>query len=212
MSELLDPFDLPNEALKDYVSKLLLRIGKCESVKTKSIENYSFLSKILNNHPEKERKGVTKMNDIMIHPFDSNKPVRKSADLQVFVVTDDKIESISWLKSIDGIENSVEQKLYRAMRYSVKNQIILFKKKSIRQCEICSKTNDLTADHLIKFRDLFQSFIKENPKYPKLYGRGTRGEEIFRVQDKEYELLWQRYHQTNAKLRVLCYDCNQSLE
>ena len=161
MTDILDPFDLPNEALKEYIGKLLLKIGKCESLKTKNIEIYSFLSKILNNHPEKERKGVMKMIDIIIHPFDSSKPVRKSSDLQLFVKTADFQESISWVKSIEGIDNSVEKKLYRAMRYSIKNQIYFFKQKSNKQCELCSKSNYLTADHVIKFRDLFQSFIKE---------------------------------------------------
>lgn len=213
MTDILDPFDLSNEALKDYVSKLLLGIGKCESLKNKCIEKYTFLSKILHNHPEKERKGVTEMIDIMILPFNKNKPIKQSADLQVFVVTKDKNESISWVKSIKGIDNTVEQKLYRAMRFSVKNQIIFFKKMNkMKRCEMCSKTNDLTADHVIKFRDLFQTFIRENPKYPTLFGRGTKGEDIFRVEDNEYELLWQTYHQNNAKLRILCYDCNLSLE
>ena len=37
-------------------------------------------------------------------------------------------------------------------------------------------------------------------------------QEVFRDEDIEFVKLWQKYHKTNATLRILCKKCNQNLD
>lgn len=209
----IDPFDLTEDLLKDYVKKLLVKTGKKDSLLKSNQSLFLFMKKLLLNHPDKERKGVLNMIDIKFKLFDDKKPIKDYSDLQVIVITPEKEESISWIKSITGIDNCVEQKLYRAMRYSIKNQMYNYKNISDKKkCELCGKKNDLTVDHIIKFRILFQEFITKYPSYPKLFGKGIKGQVIFKKEDNKYENLWLSYHKKNALLRILCYECNISLE
>lgn len=212
MSE-IEPFDLTEEGLKEYIKKLLVNTGKQNSLRKSNPSLFLFMKKLLLNHPDKERKGVLNMIDIKFKLFDNRKPIKDYSDIQVIVVTPEKEESISWSKSVTGIDNCIEQKLYRALRYSIKNQIYNYKNNvNTKKCELCNKTTDLTVDHIIKFRKLFKEFIIKYPLYPKLFDKGIKGQDIFRKQDIEYEKLWLSYHKENATLQILCYDCNISLE
>ena len=209
----IEPFDLREDLLKEYVKKLLVKTGEKDSLYKSNPSLFLFMKKLLMNHPDKERKGVLDMIDIKFKLFDSRKPIKDYSDLQVIIVTSKKEESISWSKAVTGVDNCVEQKLYRAMRYSIKNEMYIYKNISDKKkCELCNKKTDLTVDHINKFRILFQEFITKYPLYPELFDKGPKGQEIFKIQDNKYENLWLSYHKENALLRILCYDCNIGLE
>lgn len=54
MSE-IEPFDLTEEGLKEYIKKLT---GKQNSLRKSNPSLFLFMKKLLLNHPDKERKGV----------------------------------------------------------------------------------------------------------------------------------------------------------
>lgn len=82
-----------------------------------------------------------------------------------------------------------------AMRYAVKNQILDFKNANInKSCELCGSYANITADHLIKFKNLKENILLENQEYPKEFDKDELGSIIFRKEDIVFEKLWQEYH------------------
>ena len=135
------------------------------------------------------------------------------SDHQFFIIKNNGAEdSISWNTCVRGEINPVEKRLNWAMRRAIEEQIREFKSKNSNPCEFCKATVNLTADHIIKFKQLKDDFIILNPVYPKEFSKNELSQEVFREEDKEYSELWQKYHYINATLRILCKDCNQKLD
>lgn len=99
------------------------------------------------------------------------------------------------------------QKLRRALRNALDEQIATFKKSAQEVCEICRSSEDLTADHFPEpFEQLALSFLSTLPtqeETPVVF-RESR----IRLQDASLEQRWMEHHRANAHLRTLCRSCN----
>lgn len=204
-----------NEELRDYTIHIIRQVGLCKSLKQTHPDIYTFFVSLFQRHPEKERKEVTLITDISIRRFPKSNPRQPLAvsDHQFFIIKNNgKEDSISWNTCVRGEINPVEKRLNWAMRRAIEYQITVFKSKNPKPCEFCKATVNLTVDHIIKFKQLKDDFIILNPVYPTEFSKNELSQEVFREEDKCYSELWQKYHYTNATLRILCKDCNQTLD
>ena len=204
-----------NEELRDYTIRIIRQVGLCKSLKQTYPDIYTFFVSLFNRHPEKERKEVSLITDISIRRFPKSNPHQPLpvSDHQFFIIKNNgKEDSISWNTCVRGEINPVEKRLNWAMRRAIEDQIRNFKIKNSNPCEFCKATVNLTVDHIIKFKQLKDNFIILNPVYPKEFSKNELSQEVFREEDKLYSELWQKYHYTNATLRILCKDCNQKLD
>ena len=211
------PDDFVNsDDLKRYTTDLIMRIKECKSLRHEYPQEFLFFRKLLNRHPEKNKKGVYRLIDIEFRKFPITKKIIKYSDIQIFIhFKDGKSDSISWSKCIKGEDNPIQQKLVWAMRSSIKEQVQEFKATQVNvPCLFCNTNDYLTVDHIIKFRDIAKDFIDLYPNHPMQFQKNNLAQEVFRddKEDQEYMKKWQDYHRQRAQLRILCIDCNVNLE
>jgi hypothetical protein len=209
-----EDFDITDE-LRKYTIYLIRQVGLCESLKQKHPDIYTFFVSLFQRHPNKEEKEVSLIIDISIRRFPKSNPHQPLAvqDHQFFIIKNNgKEDTISWASCVNGKINPIQKRLNWVMRHAIEQQIRDFKTKNPKPCEFCNATVNLTVDHIIKFKQLKDDFIKLNPVYPTEFSKNELSQEIFREEDKYYSELWQKYHYTNATLRILCKDCNEKLD
>ena len=124
---------------------------------------------------------------------------------------------ISWRKGcIDGKSDTKEKKLKKAMRSSIDNQIREFKEKyNDNICKLCrEEIKEIHVDHEIYFDTLVVDFLEYvrnkgitiPTEFEDKDDRTNRP--CFLQCDIYFESEWLKYHYRNAKLRILCQDCN----
>ena len=205
------------EDLRDYVIRCIRDTGLNDSLKTNKPDVYEFFHALFQRHPEAARKEVAFITDIRIRRFPKARVVNHMlsvADHQfVIVKTNGQEDTISWNSCVQGAINPVGKRLNWAMRYAIDSQIKEFRTQhKNKACEICGTMNDLTVDHIKKFRDLKDEFLKLHPEHPTEFAKNELSQEIFRSEDGEFERQWQTYHQQNATLRILCGTCNKKID
>ena len=209
-----EDFDTTDE-LRKYTIHLIRQVSLCESLKQKYPDIYTFFVSLFQRHPNKEEKEVSLIIDISIRRFPKSNPHQPLAvqDHQFFIIKNNgKEDTISWASCVNGEINPIQKRLNWVMRQAIEQQNRDFKTKNLTPCEFCKATVNLTVDHIIKFKQLKDDFIKLNPVYPTEFSKNELSQEIFREEDKYYSELWQKYHYTNATLRILCKDCNEKLD
>jgi 5-methylcytosine-specific restriction endonuclease McrA len=115
----------------------------------------------------------------------------------------------SWRKAIQigqiDIDRHMKARLTQAMRASVAEQIIDYAVNAEKCCDSCATTESLTVDHVWPpFSHLMSSYIDVNgvPKIEEDNGSG------FKFSEYAEEKRWRDYHQSAAKLGILCRSCN----
>ena len=198
------------KAFERYARDLIYeKIGICESVK--NTEYYDELIELLKRHHEFEDKSKN-MIDLTIR----KNSVGNGLEIH-FVDKYNNYTDISWRTAIKGKARSVQQNFTNALRETIFNQIMDFKKNNINVCELCHSSEEVEyhADHKIHFEKLVFDFLDKNKlPVPKTFGDTTDGRNrtIFLKQDEQFKLSWENYHKDNAVLRILCKDCNLSRE
>lgn len=115
----------------------------------------------------------------------------------------------SWRKAIQigqqDIEKHVRSRINQAMRSAVGEQIIEFAVTAEKACSRCATTEALTVDHVWPpFSQIVDEYIRDfgAPKIEEDSGSG------FKFTHEYDERRWQDYHQSVAKLGILCRSCN----
>jgi hypothetical protein len=115
----------------------------------------------------------------------------------------------SWRKAIQiGQQNlgrHMKASITQSMRESIREQMVEFAVNSDKACERCATTESLTVDHIWPpFSEIMHSYINEfgSPNIDHDNGSG------FKFTDDFEERRWQDYHQSMAKLGILCRSCN----
>ena len=197
-----------------YVRDLIKMIGVCSSVKHSDPESFNELKLVINNHPNKE-----KIKDVIDFRIVMNKLNKNAFELNI-IKDDGTIEDISWKMCISGKEKTNKQQLQSAYRYSIDDQIYNYKQSvSLTYCSLCHNVCNILGgaqiDHVIHFEKLYIDFQNEiNMEPPIEFDDAPDGSNrhIFKMRDIDYDIAWQEYHKKNAKLRVLCRDCNLKRE
>ena len=99
------------------------------------------------------------------------------------------------------------------MRNVIENQIEEYRKNNELKCEICGSKSKSEVDHKdILFVELYENFIKERKDIPKEFENTISNSKYFKIEEKNFEEEWVKYHEENAKLRILCSKCNNKKE
>ncbi len=121
------------------------------------------------------------------------------------------IEDISWVACIKGKNRDP---LSCAYRVAIDDQIKEFRKTQPSICVFCNKTNsEMHVDHIIHFEKLVLDFelINKLP-VPKTFSNYHTNQKCFSKTDKEFEDSWKEFHKKYAQLRILCRECNSTIE
>lgn len=206
----MDPDDYTTSLLHEHVISLIEFVGLCESLRTEHPAIYRFFRLLFERHPEKERKCVSQIVDIAFRRFPKARPPLKYSDHQVWIIKDDGTQdTISWVSCVKQQTKPPEIALTTAMRVEVDDQIREFRNKHRGEpCQLCGTFDNLSVDHIVKFRTLKSDFFLLNPNPPVLFAKNNCAQERFRPEDEEYASKWRDYHREHARLRILCLPCN----
>ena len=129
-------------------------INLCNDVKNTHPSHYTTLIEILKRHPDFTSKTL-KMCNIKIV-----KDTWNTSGLKILIINTDSSEiDISWKCAITGKHKSDKNELMSAIRSSVDEQILQFRKKSDGKCVLCPNTDKLHVDHIIHFDEIVFNFI-----------------------------------------------------
>ena len=203
-----------DKAKKSYVRNILIKIGVCSSVKTKSMALYETIHYIASRHP----KGDHKLKDIVDFYIKVN--VRSGKGLALMIrKLDGTNMDVSWNTCATGKGQSPRQSFMRALRVCINDQIKDFRchpSTNTSMCAMCLKSVDTYhVDHVIMFKTLVDEFIdtqRPNFVYPcnSRYYELNDGTNQYRLCDKALEGAFQLLHKQRAILRVTCAQCNLS--
>jgi hypothetical protein len=183
-------------------------IGLCDDIKNKYPEKYKIIIELLKRHPDFNNK-TQNMYNIKIVTDTLNKSAYK-----IMIINNDNTEiDISWRCAITGKHKNNKHELVSAMRSSIDDQILKFKKENKNICELCNNKNNLHVDHILHFDELVFNFIKITKNTIPYNFNDTNDNthrRCFLNEDIEFKIEWIDYHKKNATLRILCQNCNLS--
>lgn len=198
------------KSFEHYVKNLIYNnIGECDDIESKHPEHYKVLIEVLKRHPRyiDKTKNMSKLKII------KNKLNTKA--LEVIILNKDGTETdIAWSCTITGEKKGKLYDLSSAMRSSIEDQIFKFKKNNQQICTICESTSHPHVDHVIHFEELQQNFLRsidtKNISIPNTFGemRDGTNRRCFLEKDNLFKEEWVKFHDKNAKLRILCEECN----
>lgn len=198
--------------------RLIDEMGPCCSMSQNFPDRYKFFKKLLSYHPDNKAGNIVEL-QILISQWN---------DHQLKFVNDEgHSDTISWVECVKEMarksrkkrkiqKETTLQNISKAMRNAVYNdQILAFKLTFERKftCALCdtqgTKSRDFEVDHELEFHTLRDDFLVMYPRYPTEFVK-IHGNRAFTENDKAFEEAWKEYHQQNAKLRILCKECNQA--
>jgi hypothetical protein len=163
-----------------------------------------FLMELLKRHPQYEEKvGI----GIDFFTINKNQYSRHDCVYLTFTRIDGSVDDFSYIMCIKGKDLTLKQQTVSAMRNSIRNDISFFKLNAEQKCNRCGIDNvDFDCDHYgIEFKELSEGFIKKNGVCNS-FGK----EECFICfGDIQYNKKWVEYHNTLAKLQLLCISCHK---
>lgn len=184
-------------------------IGVCNDIKNIYPSHYNTLIEILKRHPEFNSK-TQNMCNIKI--------IRDTLNINAFKIiiikTDESEIDISWKCAITGKPKGNKHDLMSAMRSSVDEQILRFRKNNKAKCALCPNTDKLHVDHIIHFDEIVLNFINimesKKIKIPDTFGdtNDDTHRRCFLEIYNNFKNEWIEYHNKHATLRILCQTCN----
>jgi len=181
-----------------------------------TIDDRRFIYQLLKMHPKwhDKSKNIIKRNYKGVN-------ITKIYGNNCFVILnkDNTYETISYHKCL-GKSDNVRENVVSALRECINIQIAEYKlevflNKNIVVCELCNleliNNSETHVDHINKFRDIINNFFIENniliDEIP-IKKCGC----VYRINDDDLFDKWYDYHEKNAKLRLLCKQCNLKIE
>ena len=197
--------------LKNHLDALLNVCGNVTSLKRFNNQYFQFLVELCRRHPDRTKKNLV---DIVDFRIASNVLNRKGKT--VTVVKKDLSEcTVSLNTCVTGNRASVESLFKKSLRYSICNQIIIFKQNAkTDKCDMCNvelNATDVHVDHVVHFEKIVSDFLVLHPEIqmPRIYANDIRTvHEQFHPVDAWIGVLFEAYHLQNAVLRVVCVNCN----
>jgi hypothetical protein len=209
MSRIGDLVFSSKKAAEEYTRQLLKDIGFGDIKKDNN--NYTFFENLIKNHQCYEEVVGFGVDYFYIEPNPLNRKQHQTGIKR----NDGSNIVFSWRNcSVKKINNESDY-LVDALRNSIKNQVIEFKKNNKLICNICQTENEIYKNYHIdhnypSFKQLREDFIKITKKeIPKTFTRCENyNVKIFKEEDREFEEEWAEYHKKNCNLQVLCQKCN----
>jgi len=186
--------------MTDYF-KGKLNKGICKSLKIERNDDFNDFMELFKNHPEYE----TKLKDVVDLCIVQNKRNSKYFEINI-IRTDGTTDDISYRCCINP--RPVNYNLNSALRYTIEPQISAFREKTNLICDFCKSVDDIQIDHIIRFKDLSDDFLKGRNDIPEVFDDNNYNSCKFREVDKLFMDAWYEYHLIHSKLRCLCRKCN----
>lgn len=184
-------------------------IGICNDIKNTYPCHYNTLIEILKRHPDFISKTQNMCNIKIVRDT-----LNSNAFKIIIINTDNSEIDISWKCAITGKSKGNKHELMSAMRSSIDEQILYFRKHHEEKCVSCSNTDKLHVDHITHFDEIALNFItimeSNNINIPNIFGDtddDTHRRRFLEI-DNEFKDKWINYHYNNATLRILCQTCN----
>lgn len=193
------------KACEEFTRQLVASLGVCEI--RKDNEHYEYFDKLLEHHKSYDEKAGCGIDYFFI----TTNPLKRNDLMTMICRVDGSTDVFSWKKCSNARFDTDDAKLSRAMRNSISDGVIKFKRESELVCCNCN------------VRSLQYSEYECDHKYPPfsqlkadfMVGRTAPKEFVdvefmkrFREEDKNFESEWRDYHNFHATYQILCKNCN----
>ena len=186
---------------------IIKELGITKSVKLKNKDHFNYLILLCKNHPRYDEK-FNNFEDFRIY-----QDLLNPRGLVLGIINKDKTwTEISWKKCI--YKTAPRTNFNSALRNCILPQILEFRySNDLSFCRQCKNKSIVThIDHdKTQFKTLVNDFLKLNPdiEIPSTYDKlPNTFLTVFKTEDTKIGQLFEKYHLTNATLRVLCETCN----
>lgn len=130
--------------------------------------------------------------------------------------TDNTELAISWCTCCSGKAHTVKANLESALRHAISSQIIDYRQEHLNEdtvCMLCGSSTFIHVDHFpLKFREIRDTFLKDNVPPTEFADEPKHNWPIFRAEDKVFEEKWASFHRAQAAYRLICKKCNTKKE
>ena len=193
--------------LKEYVKNLLHQKGECtiDSLDT----DFTFLYELYLRKPSHQKYESSIVGfEIRYNPI-----THLQTDNLACVDIHGNRHVFSWNDCCNGVDKNSYCKLKEACRTSIQDQVKDTWCHS-KTCSICGKykTNQdkFEIDHAIEFCQLFDEFITQNKiAIPTDFDSNQTSQYMFKLDDIAFQQSFQQFHEKEAKLQLLCYECHR---
>ena len=196
--------------------RALLRGHVGETIKEKD-PAFGFLLDVIKRHPRAEEKIGYGISSIEVG---YNRLNKKAIEINLNRKDGTKTD-ISWVRCISGIKMSYEAKLISAMREAIWPQIKSyydwvsadFAGFICEECEIDLNGDLSHVDHVIPFKDLAKHFLGlySPPESFDDCEQTNRAKFKKDQNSAQFKKAWIEYHESCAKLRLLCIPCHKTV-
>jgi hypothetical protein len=202
--EINDIFFKNKSQLLTYTRNLIKEIGI--GTITKDNQYFNFFNELIKRHSEYELKKGSGIKSFIIKQNVMNK---KAFELNI-LRTDKTIVDISFIHCCNLINNN---QLLKAMRWSIRKQILKFRKNTnliCNICNICENNNcEFHVDHKKPFSILVSEFLKNKSNIPNNFIECEKtNNPKFKEEDIQFKKEWKKYHKKECELQILCSKCN----
>ena len=193
------------KACEEYTRQLIKSLDICEI--RKGSDNYEYFDKLLEYHKSYEEKIGCGIDYFYI----TRNPIKWSDLMTMICRVDGSSTNFSWKKCSNARFGTDFGYLNRALRNSISDVVIKFKKENELICCECKVKNlpysEYHCDHVYPFSKLRDDFLNGR-QYPKMFTDRDYNK-VFRDEDKEFEDAWIGYHNSIATFQILCRNCNE---
>ena len=189
-----------------YVKNIINELGCCNIKNTHLY--FTFFNNVFKNHPDYELKIGSGIDFYRIQLDYFN-------NYQICLYRPDGTNEVfSWVQSCNFKGKNKTELLLASMRYSIKDDMIEFKKINKLVCNHCNiddlNYHEYHVDHIIRFRDISSEFLKITLlKIPTEFTSCKKTDmTCFTEKDTEFSNEWYKYHKDKCSLRILCKKCN----
>ena len=192
---------------KKHITNTIESIGTCSSIKDHSIDIYNLFVDLFKRHPRYPEKTLG-----MIDIFITINSIDNGLVLNI-KKEDGTTDNISYAQCF---KPSKKDDFRTAMRVAIEYQIKRFREANLLKCKQCNTNSPYEryeVDHENHFEEILDEFLKTTTltKPSKFQdGDGEDNRKMFTLEDKEYENEWKLFHESKARLRILCRVCNQT--
>lgn len=201
------------KSFREYITNIINTIKECKDIKKNYPIEYKIFLELIKRHPNYDIKSKDMFNLRL-----TSNAMKNGFELRIIKRDDSEID-ISWRKCINSKSDTQKEKLIKAMRKSIEQQTIDYKRKynTNNICQLCGKkTEKIHVDHIIYFDTLVKEFLESiecsdiKIPIPTEFVDDNDGTNrpCFLETDYVFERTWLEYHLMNAELRISCVDCN----
>lgn len=164
-------------------------------------KNFQFFQDLIGKHSEKDEKIGCGIDYFELCP-------NGSYPIMYLIRLNGTKDNFSYSNCATGKKS--ENKLNRAMRDYIDDQILEFRSQSIMRCCNCKKIGGkFHVDHnKPPFCQLSRNFLKINRLPEPTAFDEVKGRKKFMEKDERFAKSWWTYHKINATLQILCVNCN----